>query len=145
MTSLHAQDVIDEWNNGINLVDILEVMLPQASTFVRKILPRTANGHSVNRDFAIKPALGRPRAQRCRTAPSVPLPPPYRTWLYRSPAWHTCAHVCTVRIHVRVKDLRFSVNTHTGTVRRHHVSLPVPPQQAGEFNTPTPRYYRTMA
>lgn len=29
MTSLNAQTVIDEWNNGINLVDILEIMLPQ--------------------------------------------------------------------------------------------------------------------
>ncbi|CAM9672708.1 unnamed protein product, partial [Sphacelaria rigidula] len=30
MTSLKAQAVINEWNNGINLVDILEVLLPQA-------------------------------------------------------------------------------------------------------------------
>lgn len=29
MTSLNAQAVIDEWNNGINLVDILEIMVPQ--------------------------------------------------------------------------------------------------------------------
>lgn len=30
MTSLNAQAVINEWNNGINLVDIFEVLLPQA-------------------------------------------------------------------------------------------------------------------
>lgn len=29
MTSLNAQGVIDEWNNGINIVGILETMLPQ--------------------------------------------------------------------------------------------------------------------
>lgn len=29
MTSLNAQALIDEWNNGMNLVDILEILLPQ--------------------------------------------------------------------------------------------------------------------
>lgn len=29
MTSLSAQALIDEWNNGMNLVDILEIMVPQ--------------------------------------------------------------------------------------------------------------------
>lgn len=31
MTSLSAQALIDQWNNGINLVDILEIMLPQVN------------------------------------------------------------------------------------------------------------------
>lgn len=31
MTSLNAQTIIQEWNNGINIVDILEVLAPQAS------------------------------------------------------------------------------------------------------------------
>lgn len=29
MTSLNAQALIDEWNNGMNLVEILEIMVPQ--------------------------------------------------------------------------------------------------------------------
>lgn len=29
MTSLNAQALIDEWNNGMNLVQILETLLPQ--------------------------------------------------------------------------------------------------------------------
>ena len=36
MTSLNAQAVIDEWNNGINLVDILEIMVPQVWLSVTK-------------------------------------------------------------------------------------------------------------
>lgn len=31
MTSLNAQALIDEWNNGMNLVDILEILLPQVA------------------------------------------------------------------------------------------------------------------
>ena len=34
MTSLNAQAVIDEWNNGINLVDILEILVPQVWDFL---------------------------------------------------------------------------------------------------------------
>lgn len=33
MTSLIAQAVIDEWSNGINLVNILETMLPQVEWY----------------------------------------------------------------------------------------------------------------
>ena len=32
MTSLSAQALIDEWNNGMNLVEILEIMVPQVCT-----------------------------------------------------------------------------------------------------------------
>ncbi len=31
MTSLNAQALINEWNNGMNLVEILETLLPQVS------------------------------------------------------------------------------------------------------------------
>lgn len=39
MTSLDAQAVVSEWHNGINLVDILEVLLPQVITVISSRLP----------------------------------------------------------------------------------------------------------
>lgn len=34
MTSLSAQALIDEWNNGMNLVEILEIMVPQVYNYL---------------------------------------------------------------------------------------------------------------
>eukprot|EP00903_Cladosiphon_okamuranus_P017705 g16304.t1 len=72
MTSLNAQALIDEWNNGMNLVEILEIMVPQMSsdrnvvsliennlTYVQKLELRNKLGQ------AWGPLVGNPTGTYC--------------------------------------------------------------------------------
>ncbi|CAM9219645.1 unnamed protein product [Ectocarpus fasciculatus] len=57
MTSLNAQALIDEWNNGMNLVDILEILLPQMSSD-RNVVSLIENNLTYAQKLELRSKLG---------------------------------------------------------------------------------------
>ncbi|CAM9332458.1 unnamed protein product, partial [Hapterophycus canaliculatus] len=57
MTSLNAQALIDEWNNGMNLVEILEILLPQMSSD-RNVVSLIENNLSYAQKLELRNKLG---------------------------------------------------------------------------------------
>ncbi|CAM9407196.1 unnamed protein product [Choristocarpus tenellus] len=57
MTSLNAQAIVDEWNNGINLVSILEVLLPQMAS-ARNAVSLLENNLSYKEKLELRNRLG---------------------------------------------------------------------------------------
>ncbi|CAM9358212.1 unnamed protein product, partial [Discosporangium mesarthrocarpum] len=57
MTSLVAQRVIDEWSNGLNIVDILEVLVPQMASS-RNVVSLLENNLSYKEKLQLRSRLG---------------------------------------------------------------------------------------